>query len=167
MKCPRTGKNLKPIKLANIEIDISEGCGGVWFDNFELEKFVSPSDDIGDILAEHMKEFHMPLKDNEKRLKCPRDTDVVMMRRFYSGKLQIEIDECPQCGGIWLDTEELDGIRKLFPNHGDLESTQKEFVAKVLSSPEAQKHHEGHQNLTEKMESISNALWSIMGVKKK
>jgi len=165
MKCPRTGKNLKPLKAAEMEIDISEGCGGIWFDKNELDKFVSPSNIIGEILVEHMKEFHKPLESSDKRLKCPRDTDVVMMRRFYSGKLQIEIDECPQCGGIWLDTEELEGIRELFPNHGDFESTQKEFVSKVLASPEIQKHNEEHEALVSKMKNISNALWSITGIK--
>jgi len=166
MKCPRTGNNLKPIKVGKMEIDISEGCGGVWFDQHELNKFVSPSSMVGELLAEHMKEFHKPLIGSEKRLNCPRHTDVVMMRRFYSGKLQIEIDECPQCGGIWLDTEELDGIRELFPNHGDYESAQKYFVSKVMTSPEIQEHNKAHDELIEKLDNISNALWSIIGIKK-
>ena len=39
MKCPRTGTDLKEIEIDGVKIDISESCGGVWFDNFELEKF--------------------------------------------------------------------------------------------------------------------------------
>ena len=35
MKCPRTGTDLKEIEIDGVKIDISESCGGVWFDNFE------------------------------------------------------------------------------------------------------------------------------------
>jgi len=82
------------------------------------------------LLIEHMKKFHMPLSDAGARLKCPKDLDVVMMRCYYSSKQQIEIDECPQCGGIWLDAEELSGIRDLFPTQDDLKKIKKNLSKK-------------------------------------
>ena len=167
MKCPRTGKALNPVKVAGIEVDVSEGCGGVWFDNFELEKFTAPSSIIGEVLVEHLKNYHNPLVKNYERISCPRDTDVVMMRRYYSSKFQIEIDECPQCGGIWLDAEELEKIRELFPNHGDYENTQKIFVAEVMSSPDVKSHQKEHEKFVGKMEHLSNVLWSMLGARKK
>jgi Zn-finger nucleic acid-binding protein len=42
---------------------------------------------------------------------CPRDTDVVMMRRRFSAGQPVMIDECPACGGVWLDADELSAIR--------------------------------------------------------
>ena len=54
-----------------------------------------------------------------KRLNCPIDTEEVMMRRFYSDNQQIEIDERPPCGGIWLDAEELVAIRQHFPTRDE------------------------------------------------
>lgn len=44
MKCPRTGSQLKTIKVGGIAVNISEQCGGVFFDNLELSKFKSVSD---------------------------------------------------------------------------------------------------------------------------
>ena len=34
-----------------------------------------------------------------------------MLRRPYGARVPVEIDECPQCGGVWLDADELASIR--------------------------------------------------------
>ena len=34
-----------------------------------------------------------------------------MLRRKFSASVPVDIDECPQCGGIWLDSDELARIR--------------------------------------------------------
>ena len=39
-----------------------------------------------------------------------------MMRHFRSVKGEVQIDECPSCGGIWLDQGELGQIRDQFQN---------------------------------------------------
>jgi len=111
MKCPRTGAPLRPIKVGGIEVDVSEACGGAFFDNLELEKFKKLGEDRGDALVKHLKQFSTPLMDEKERFKCPKCKDVVMMRRYYSPLKIIEIDECPGCAGIWLDTGELDKIQ--------------------------------------------------------
>lgn len=33
-----------------------------------------------------------------------------MYRKRYSVECDIQIDECPECGGIWLDGAELSGV---------------------------------------------------------
>lgn len=162
MKCPRTGKELKPVIVDGIEIDLSMGCGGAWFDQFELDKFDEVHESAGKILIEHMQTYHKPLTDPDSRLNCPIDTDVVMMRRFYSGKLQIEIDECPQCGGIWLDAEELSGIRNLFPTQAHLTNANKLFVEEVMASPEVKAIEAESQDLPNKLNKVKNVLWSVL-----
>ena len=59
-----------------------------------------------------------------------------MLRRFYSPKQQIEIDECAMCGGIWLDYGELSRIRGMFDTDEARrayasESLHKEFGAEL------------------------------------
>jgi len=162
MKCPRTHQELKAITINNIEINLSTGCGGVWFDRFELEKFDEIHEEAGALLIEHMKNFHRLLPDTSARLKCPKDPDVVMMRRYYSSKHQIEIDECPQCGGIWLDAEELAGIRALFPTQNDLKKDKKEFVEKIMASKEVQAYEQKSHELPNTLDNISNLLWSML-----
>ena len=31
---------------------------------------------------------------------------------FPSSRVRVELDQCPRCGGIWLDTDELASIRR-------------------------------------------------------
>jgi hypothetical protein len=38
-----------------------------------------------------------------------------MMRRFSSARREVAVDECPGCGGFWLDQGELLRIRTEFP----------------------------------------------------
>lgn len=162
MKCPRTHSKLKPITINNVEINLSTACGGVWFDRFELEKFDEIHEEAGTLLIEHMKNFNTPLTNTDVRLKCPKDPDVVMMRRYYSSKHQIEIDECPQCGGIWLDAEELGGIRELFPTQNDLKADKKKFVENIMASKEVLEYEQTSRALPNKLDNISNVLWSII-----
>ena len=134
MKCPRTGENLKVVKVGGIEVEISEACGGVFFDNFELEKFDEKSEKRGEVLVEHLKNFPPPALDQNERIKCPKCTDVVMARHFYSPLKQIEVDRCPGCGGFWFDFGELDKLRNLFPDQKDREKLSKEFENEMLNS---------------------------------
>jgi len=132
MKCPRTGTELKEIEIDGIKVDISEACGGVWLDNFELKKFDEVHESAGQKLIELMSQYKSDGIDLSQRLNSPRHPEVVMMRRFFSPKREIEIDECPQSGGIWLDAGELTKIHELFPTEEDREKAGKEFVDEVF-----------------------------------
>ena len=107
MKCPRTGTDLKEVEIDGVKIDISESCGGVWFDNFELEKFDNVDKAAGAELVELLAKYTDKELDLEPRLQSPRHPEVTMMRQFYSPAQRIEIDVCPQSGGVWLDPGEL------------------------------------------------------------
>lgn len=114
MDCPRTGTSLKTAKVGGIPVYISEACGGVFFENQALKNFELPNDRKGEVLVEHLKQFHNQTLNEAERVTCPNCPDTVMMRRFYSPLHVVEIDECPNCGGIWLDTGELEKLRALF-----------------------------------------------------
>lgn len=161
MKCPRTGEPLLRRTFGDLEVDISPGCGGIWFDQFELPKVTHKHQELGELLVEHLREHANPFVDTAPRLNCPRDTDVVMMRRYFSPKQQIEIDECPKCGGIWLDAEELEKIRDLFPNSTDRARATEEFVDSVMNSPEVQAYKRETGELGSKRTGIGALLWLI------
>ena len=88
-------------------------CGGIWFDNFELKKFDEPHESQGETLLDIERDESI-VGDPSKRLNCPKCDDTVMMRDFFSIKKQVEVDECANCGGFWLDAGELRHIRSLF-----------------------------------------------------
>ena len=70
-----------------------------------------------------------------QRLRCPKDPDVVMMRRFYSPKRQVEVDECPACGGIWMDAGELAAARVERPDEVVSRRQAQELLVEVLGTP--------------------------------
>ena len=35
MNCPRTGKEMVEVEIDGVKVDVSTGCGGVFFDNFD------------------------------------------------------------------------------------------------------------------------------------
>ena len=113
MRCPRCGMSLSTVQVGSLESDICQSCAGIWFDRFELSKVDEAHELLGEFLLAELVTSHRPLVTTSMRLRCPRDTDVVMMRRSFSPKQAIMIDECPACGGVWLDADELSAIRAL------------------------------------------------------
>ena len=112
LNCPRTGTPLHRVRIGGVETDCCEDCGGLWLDRFELAKFEGSANPFGDALAAHLAQFPMRLLDPSQRLRCPRHPAVGMLRRLHSREVAIEIDECPECGGVWLDAAELDQVRQ-------------------------------------------------------
>ena len=49
--------------------------------------------------------------DRSRKRECPRCAGVKLHRHFFSAKRQVEVDQCPNCGGYWLDAGELAMIR--------------------------------------------------------
>ena len=92
MKCPRTGSYLTSVKVGGIAVQISEKCGGVFFDNLELEKFKNGTELRGNALVKHLKQFSLKLPNEKQRINCPKCAGTVMMRRFYSPLKIIEIE---------------------------------------------------------------------------
>jgi Zn-finger nucleic acid-binding protein len=112
LNCPRTGTPLTRVRVGGVETDCCEDCGGLWLDRFELAKFEGAANPFGEALAAHLAQFPGALIDPTARLRCPRHRDVVLLRRMHSRAVPVEIDECPECGGVWLDAAELDQIRQ-------------------------------------------------------
>lgn len=114
MKCPACSNILEQVTAAEVAVDVCKnGCGGIWFDNFEIKKFDEPHESAGLALLEIECEKNI-IVDRIKRFNCPKCDDIVMMRHFSSVKKEVTVDECPGCGGFWLDAGELRSIRELF-----------------------------------------------------
>ena len=110
--CPRCAVPLSHLRIGGIDTDVCEHCGGVWLDRLELARLEDPGNAFGDALVAHLSQFPPALIDHSRRLRCPRHPSVVMRRRAHSPANPVEIDECPECGGVWLDTDELAAIRR-------------------------------------------------------
>jgi len=109
--CPACGETMKKVKTKEgLNIDIcTEGCGGIWFDNRELTKFDEENEDAEDILNELKNKTFKKVDKDEIRI-CPV-CNSKMVKNKYSVNSSVEIDECYNCGGKFLDNNELEEIR--------------------------------------------------------
>lgn len=116
MKCPRTDSILTKVNVGKVAVYVSERCGGVFLENHTLTLFECAESDRGKALSKHLSQFHNEGLNLSERVECPSCVDTVMLRRYYSPLHVVEIDECPGCGGIWLDTGELSKLQSLMLN---------------------------------------------------
>ena len=162
-KCPRTNTSLREIDLGGITVDFSDACGGVFFDNFELQKFDDRTEFLGEYLCEIMANAQNSNINFSERLKCPNCPDIVMMRRGHSPKKLVEIDECPACAGLWFDAGELATIRQHFPHEQARRKATEELIEQVMNSPEVIAHEKELQRDIENAEQMSRRLRRIIG----
>lgn len=111
MNCPACGKVLGEMTVGDVTVDVCRGgCAGIWFDNFEIGKVDEAHEAAGEKLLDLRRSRSITVDPDQQR-SCPKCRGQVMMRHFFSVKHQVEVDECPACGGIWLDQGELGRIR--------------------------------------------------------
>lgn len=112
MKCPACFNELSSLTLGKLTVDVCRGgCGGIWFDAFELQQVDEPHEPGAPWLVDIERDPHLHVDAQRKRA-CPRCPDVFLKRRHFSAKRRLEVDECPGCGGYWLDAGELEKIRE-------------------------------------------------------
>jgi Zn-finger nucleic acid-binding protein len=117
MTCPACGTELRTETRGGITVETCDGgCGGIWFDHYELQKVDEPAESAGEELLNVDRNPAVEV-DVTARHACPHCNDgTIMMRHFESVRRKVSVDECPACGGIWLDAGELRTIRSEYPN---------------------------------------------------
>jgi Zn-finger nucleic acid-binding protein len=107
MKCPACKNPLREKGANGMTLDICYGgCGGIWFDANELESVDARA---ATSLHTVWTAPHKKVALTEPRL-CPRCPEQVLNRKWFSAAEKVEIDQCPKCGGIWLDAGEFSQI---------------------------------------------------------
>ena len=111
MKCPACDQVLTSIQVGAVEVDACQGgCGGVWFDAFELKKV----DEEHEAAGEHLTRLERGpdlMVDAARKRDCPRCEGIKLKRHRFSRTSGVEVDHCPNCAGYWLDAGELEKIR--------------------------------------------------------
>ncbi len=134
MKCPACGRELVEMAAGGVTVDVCKGgCGGVWFDNFELKKVDNQSEPAGEVLLDVERGEGVRV-DHSARKKCPKCDDLVMMRHFSGVKKEVEVDECPGCGGFWLDFGELAQIRSHFATDAEKDKATEAYFSEEVGA---------------------------------
>ncbi len=156
MDCPACERTLQEISVAEIRVDVCRtGCGGVWFDRFELGKMDEAHESGGVRLLDYQPQVSLEV-DKSARRNCPRD-GAIMMRHFFSTFREVGVDTCPACAGVWLDAGELASIRTADRSDEQRAEAAKKALAQQFGDAMAAMRRESAED-RERAESVARAL---------
>lgn len=131
MICPACGRELVAVSAEGLVVDACRGgCGGIWFDNFELDKVDEAHERLGAALIGI--EFDPTVKPLDLQRSCPKCADIALMKHKFSPEKSVLVDECPKCGGFWLDGGELAQIRRQSPTAEDRKKAAQRFFDRAF-----------------------------------
>jgi uncharacterized protein len=163
LHCPVCARKLQPHPVAGLTIDVCHGgCGGLWFDNFELAKFDEPQDFGGEELLDTPFDPFLKI-DYRRRRHCPKCEDMPMHRHFFSRARRVEVDSCPNCGGVWLDCGELARIRHEATDTAEMKRLTHAFALSSAKPLLAEMRAEG--GATAKQAATLGRVFKFMGIR--
>ena len=137
MKCPACAEDLRELKVAGLAVDVCDGpCGGIWFAHFEINKVDEAHAALTAALL--ALPFNPQAVVVPNRRACPRCVEVVMMQHKFRPDKPVVVDECPNCGGLWLDGGELAEIRRDAPTAEDRKKAGQQFLSQLFNQELAQ-----------------------------
>lgn len=147
MNCPVCSNLLMRMEAGRITVDVCEGgCGGIWFDRYELMRVDESDESAGESLLETARDPDLEIN-LARRLHCPRCPEMVMVRHFFSSKRRVVVDECPNCGGHWIDPGELRDIREEYASEEERKRAASRYFSEVFGPELAAAHAETEEDL--------------------
>ena len=142
MECPACGNTLTRMTVADVTVDVCQGgCGGIWFDSQEIRKLDDREEAAGEALLGVQRDPNVAV-DHDAQWGCPHCGHPAMTRHFYSPKRAVEVDECPRCGGVWLDAGELVTIRTQYESGEARRAAHREFAQSLYDEQLAEMQKE-------------------------
>lgn len=133
MNCPTCNSELSQASIEQIQLDICDkGCGGIWFDRFELHKMDEQHEFTDENLLEVLAVASPATYNQSEKRKCPKCEGITMMKHFFSVKREVQVDHCPSCAGYWLDEGELFKIRKQFKTEEERNEAAANYFAELF-----------------------------------
>jgi Zn-finger nucleic acid-binding protein len=111
VKCPACEKKLHRFKAAGATLDGCAGCGGIWFDDEELEQ-VNRAESAADHTAGEIIRPAAAGADENAVRACPKCKGVMLEKKLFSLGSGVIMDCCLKCRGVWLDFGELEKIHE-------------------------------------------------------
>ena len=132
MKCPACSNKMSEVQVQDVSVDVcKDGCGGIWFDWFELKKVDEPHESLGEDLI-HVRRDSRVEVDLDAGRHCPRCEGQSLLRHFASVKREVTIDECPACAGFFLDYGELNQIRDQYASEEERSEAAEALFADLI-----------------------------------
>lgn len=118
MKCPRCRAGLGEVEHDGVQVEVCRDCRGEWLHAEELEKIIEHHDHVfseDEIAAlDAVNHAVTPMEDKDRDvLHCPHCETIEMERFIYADTSGVVLHNCPECGGIWVDKDQLEKIEEL------------------------------------------------------
>jgi len=107
MECPRDRTILEPRPLGGVSVATCPRCGGMYLRHGELNEIAHPV--RGDLEGATIDQDSFAHPDDHGALSCPND-GTTMAKVDFNVDTNIILDYCRQCGGFWVDADELPRI---------------------------------------------------------
>ncbi len=113
-------------------IDHCDECEGNFFDEGEMLAVLGKSAD-----PEVWARSNRQLTPSPSQLRCPRCHTRMHLQPLNEETVDVDIDLCPGCGGIWLDGGEVDavmriGARKLAVKAAEARNSRKDTAPELI-----------------------------------
>ncbi len=130
INCPKCSSEalVETPSLGNIPLDVCPGCSGIWFDKGELEALLKQSQGGGPA------DFDL-VNSKPGSLACPRCKNKMSRGGLVNPLLLV--DKCEDCGGVWLDHNELGLVKKLLGVSGGASEIKVDRPAAAPAEPPA------------------------------
>jgi Zn-finger nucleic acid-binding protein len=150
MKCPVCSKEMVPENFG-INVDVCEnGCKGIWLDHDELQNLDENNEGLGEALRAALN-YPRVNDENRGQLLCPK-CNIPMQTHKYKRSKEVNIDECYNCGGFFLDSGELKEIRDTYMSDQEVH----DYMQKLINGiPEYQKEQADLKKLERREEAIN------------
>jgi Zn-finger nucleic acid-binding protein len=106
---PVTGRPMREIEVLGTHIHYCPATGGIWFDDGELHGIKQRLADAFPHLEKIAIPEVQPSAPAATARACPVDGKALRTYRYLFTS-NVFLDECPQCGGIWVDDGELQSM---------------------------------------------------------
>jgi Zn-finger nucleic acid-binding protein len=127
---------MRTIAYEGVRIHTCDGCGGEFIGSGELAHIVRTRGErfpeLEGVDLSHIKPaFGVPTSEKQRTLTCPEcATDMNVVN--YGSDSGIFVDRCPSCGGLFLDSGELENVQILMEHWADQAPQQIRAIAGEL-----------------------------------
>ena len=119
MQCSGCGAPMIVVEYQGVELDWCPACGGVWFDDEELEILMQGAGLDADALHVRAADRAVVQGANERARRCPRCRRR-MRKQCVDAHPPVILDACAR-HGLWFDAGELDAVLRATAPAGEWE----------------------------------------------
>jgi len=166
MKCPVCSNEMVGEDFGGVMVDCcNNGCKGIWFDWNELSKLDELNEGLGSALQKALT-YERTNDDGRGKINCPK-CQIPMHIHKYEAAKEINVDECYQCGGFFLDSGELKAIRDDFMSDAERDAYMQKLLDNAPAFNQAQKDLEKEKLRTEAVKRMTRFFRASYYITKK